>query len=381
MFLFSFQVFSGETVIHIEVEKSDEKGVVEKAVRKLSYELIDAILDPSRVEEKKKEINRIIRQKSNRYIFFTKKGSVYQKKGSSSSFVIPVTIGFSKENLKHILLESEIFYSDSLYIRVLPFIFLEDKVERKIYGWWVSGKKDTSIWQSNMSNFYNQLQSELMSYGFYVINPEFANFRHFIPKQLSLRFFKKKSIFNLAKHFNTHLVLLGSISIKEMDDDIFNIKADLTIYHVKSGRVLAEIERGETVTLSDSDRGIKDNKSLQVFSAFLERQKGFSKGLGMQMRALYQAGQMASNLLKITIQGKLTYRHFENFKNQLISKIESIKDLKENIIRSGAITYLVNTSSNTAEITPFILKNQFSGFNVKIKTVNRREIKLNVSLR
>ena len=66
-------------------------------------------MESSRIKEKKQEIDRIIAQKSNRYILYTKTGTKIQKEGKS--FVIPVTIGFSTENLKHILMEEEIFYS------------------------------------------------------------------------------------------------------------------------------------------------------------------------------------------------------------------------------------------------------------------------------
>ena len=380
IFLFSFSTFGNEIVIDIEVEQKNTKGVVERAVKQLSYELINDILDPSRVEEKKKKINRIINQKSNRYILYTKKGTVHQKK-DSSNFIIPVTLGFSEENLRHILLEEEIFYSDSFHTRILPLIVLEDRVERKSYGWWFNQTEEL-VWQKSMSNLYNQLQSELMAYGFYLVNPEFAGFQGFIPKKLQARLPKKRLIFDLAKYFNTHLVLTGSVRIKEMDDEsIFNVKADFIVYHTKSGRVLAEIERVETVNLSENHSEYKNNKSSQVFSTFLKRQKGFSKGLGMQLGALYRTGQISSNLLKITIHGKLAYRHFENFKKQLIAKVAPIKDLKENIIRSNGITYLANTNDNTVKIIPLILKAKFSGFNVKVKTHNRREIKLNVSLK
>ena len=254
--LFSFPAFGNEVVIDIEVKQANAKGVVEKAIKQLSYKLINGILDPSRVEEKKQKINKIIAQKSNRYILYTKKGAFYQKK-DSSSFVIPITLGFSEENLQHILLEEEILYSDSFHIRILPFIFLEDRVGRENYGWWFnqSGKL---VWQRSMSSFYNQLQSELMSYGFYLVNPEFAGFQNFIPKKLQARLPKKKLIFDLAKHLNTHLVLTGSVRIKEMDNEsIFNVKADLIVYHAKSGRILAEIERVETVSLSKSNSDSK----------------------------------------------------------------------------------------------------------------------------
>ena len=339
------------------------------------------------MEEKKQEISRIIAQKSNRYILYTKKGVKRQKEGTKS-FVIPITIGFSAENLKHILVEEEVFYSNSFHTRILPVILLEDRVDRELYGWWVNSHRveKLAIWQSNMNSFYNQLQSELMPYGFYLMNPEFAGFRYFIPEKLQFKFLKKKSVFNLAEYLSTHLVLIGSIRIKEIDDEsIFGVKADLTVYHAKSGRVLAEIERTETVTLSkdskDTEQGDQYKHSHQIFSAFLKKQKGFFKGLGMQMGALYKTGQMSSNLLKVTVQGELSYRHFENFKNQLISKIISIKDLKENIIRSGSMTYLASTSNSITEIASLILKAKFSGFDVEVKSESKREITLDVSLK
>ena len=285
-------------------------------------------------------------------------------------------------------MEEEIFYSNSFHTRILPVILLEDRVDRELYGWWMNGHqmKTLAVWQNNMNLFYNRLQSELMPYGFYLMNPEFAGFRYFIPAKFQFKSIRKKTVFNLAEYLGVNMVLIGSIRIKEIEDEaIFSVKTDLTIYHAKSGRVLAEIERKETMTLSEGSKYDKQKKpykqSYRVFSEFLKKQKGLLKGLGVQMGALYKTGQMLSNVLKITVRGDLSYRHFENFKGQLISQILSIKDLKENIIRSGAITYLANTSNSTKEITPLILKAQFSGFDVEVKSGSKREIKLDVSLK
>ena len=237
-----------------------------------------------------------------------------------------------------------------------------------------------------MNLFYNRLQSELMPYGFYLMNPEFAGFRYFIPAKFQFKSIRKKTVFNLAEYLGVNMVLIGSIRIREIDDEsIFAVKTDLIIYHAKSGRVLAEIKRKETMTLSEESKHVEQGKqykqSYRVFSEFLKKQKGLLKGLGVQMGALYKTGQMMSNVLKITVRGDLSYRHFENFKDQLISEILSIKDLKENIIRSGAITYLANTSHSITEVTPLILKAQFSGFDVEVKSGSQREIKLDVSLK
>ena len=55
-------------------------------------------------------------------------------------FVISVNIGFSEQNLKKILLEEDLFYSGVFNQRILPFVFFDDSVNRRSYGWWTKKK-------------------------------------------------------------------------------------------------------------------------------------------------------------------------------------------------------------------------------------------------
>ena len=382
---YSFSALAGEMVIEVESDKSDEKGIIKTAVKKLSYQLIEKTLEPSQFQKKQEEINKIIAKKSNRYILYTKKGVSRKQKNPPSSFITPITIGFSEENLQKILMEEEVFYADSVHTRVLPLVSLEDKTKRKTYSWWTPHiEKGSELQQNSMNAFYSQVQSELMTYGFYLVNPEFAGFRRFTSKELQFAVPKKRAVSNLAKHFNTYIVLAGSIKIKEMESDsMFNIKTDLKVYHLKSGRSLAEAKKSENIILpltkSAAEHQDQENKSLQALSFFLKKQKEFSKGLGLQMQSLYNIGLMSSSLLKVTVQGKLAYRHFESFKKQLISKVKLIKSLQEHIINSHAVTYLANTKQG--DIASAVLKVQFSGFDVDIKNQYKNEIILRVSLK
>ena len=235
-------VWGGETVIEVEQNSNDVKTAVQTAVKKVSVELLEQFIEPSKLKEQKRKIQKIISTYSNRYILYTKTASPVEKE--DKTFVISVTIGFSEENLKKILLEEDLFYSGSSHLRILPLILFENVVTRKNYGWWIENTKASLAMKKQIIEFYNQIQSTLMSYGFFLINPELAGSGYFIPDDLRFTKAKKQNVFNLARFFQSHLVMTGFIKVRESDmDSILNLKVELAVYHSKSGRLLAEVER------------------------------------------------------------------------------------------------------------------------------------------
>ncbi len=385
--LCSFFVQGDETVLEIEQNSPDKQKAVQAAIRKVSFELMEQLIEATKLKEQKKQIQRIISTSSNRYILYTKTGTpVQSEKEDHLSYVIPVTIGFSKENLKKILLEEDLFYSGTSHLRILPLILFEDLIDRKKYGWWRDKKKQPVYMQKQISQLYNQIQQTMMPYGFFLINPEFAGNRYFIPDDLLFTSPKKKDVFRLARFFQSHLVMVGSIKVRESDiSSILNIKTELVVYHTDSGRVLAEVERfGKIQIESDKPDEKKNNKSewgnekIMPVSLFLESNKDFAKGLGIQLRSIYEAGQISSNLLKITVRGKMSYKDSDKFKQLLTSNVSIIKSLQENIIKSESITYIASTSASIEEISKEIEKGVFPGFHVRVSRVKKNEVTLKV---
>lgn len=370
--LFSSFVHSGETVLEVEQNSPDMKKAAQTAVEKVSVELMEQFIEPSKLKAQKKQIQRIISAYSNRYILYTRTANPIKKE--DQSFIIPVTIGFSEGNLKKILLEEDLFYSGTSHLRVLPLILFENLVDRETYAWWIKKKSESDV-SKQMSDFYNQIQSTLMSYGFFLINPEVAGSRYFIPDKLLFKKPKKRDIFNLSRFFQCNLVMTGSIKVRESDvNSMLNVRVELTVYHVDSGRLLAEVERLEKIR-------IDEKKSHPPIAFFLEQNEDFAKGLGVQLQSIYEAGQISSNLLRMTIKGKLSYRDSSRFKDLLSSRVKDIKDLKENIIRSKSLTYIANTSASAQVISKKIKSVVFPGFYVRVFRVRKNEIVLQVDLK
>ena len=113
-------------------------------------------------------------------------------------------------------------------------------------------------------------------------------------------------------------------------------------------------------------------------SFFLNNNTNFTKGLGVQLRSIYEAGQLSSNLLKITVKGFLNYKNFDHFNKLLSSKVRDIKNLQEHIIRSKSITYIANTDASAKIITEKIKSTLFPGFYVRTSRVSNDEIVLKV---
>ena len=368
-FLVSFFAYSGETTLEIEQNSPEIKRAVQTAIEKVSIEMMEQFIEPSKLKAQKRQIRKIISTYSNRYILYTRTSPPVKKE--EKSFIISVTIGFSEENLKKILLEEDLFYSGTSHLRVLPLVLYEDLVERETYGWWIE-KKAKSGMSKQISEFYNEVQSTLMSYGFFLINPEVAGSRYFIPDKLSFKKPKKRNVFNLARFFQCNLVMTGSIKVRESDiKSVLSVRVELTVYHVESGRLLAEVERFEKVQI--------DEKQFDPVAYFLKQQKSFAKGLGVQLQSIYEAGQISANLLKITVKGKMSYRDSNRFKELLSSKMKSVVDLKENVIRSKSITYIANTKASVDAISKQIKNNLFPGFYVRVSRVRKNEIILEVT--
>lgn len=365
-------VYGSETVLEIKQDSPNTKKAVQTAIQQVSNDLMQKFIEPKKLKEQKKQIQKIISTYSNRYILYTHTASPAKQE---DFFVITVTIGFSEENLKKILLEEDLFYSGASQLRVLPLILFEDLVERENYSWWRNIKPPSEDIKQQISALYNQIQRTLMLYGFFLINPEQAGSVYFIPEELKFKVPKKTSIFKLAQFFQSHLVMAGSVKIRESDvDSILNLKLEIAVYHAKSGRLLSEIERLEKIPR-------KKNQKVMPVAFFLKKNKNFAKGLGAQLKYIYQAGQISSNLLKITVKGNLSYRSSNLFQQMLISKVKNIKDLTENIIKSNSITYIANTSADTENISKKIQDTLFPGFYVYVSKVKKNEIILTVTLK
>ena len=363
-------VFSAETTLEIEQSQPDRQKAVQSAIQQLSQDLMERFIEPSKLKAQKKRIQKIISTYSNRYILYTKTESPVKK--GPKSFVLPIRIGFSEENLKKILLKEDLFYSGSSHLRILPLILLENKVEKSTYGWWRKKNKSSQSTRSSMSVFYSHIQSALLPYHFFIIHPEQVGNRYFTPPSLLSRRSDQKKMFQLARFFQSHLIMTGTVTIRESEAEGFlNMKVQLSVYNTSSGRLLAEVERFEKVP----------RESSKPMEAFLKKNTGFAKSLGAQLQLIYEEGQISSHSAQIQVESRLTHQDLERFKKELIQKTPALTHLQEHIISQKSLTYIAQTSAGLKELSQQIKSIVFASFDVRVMSAKKNQLKLKVSLK
>ena len=376
--IFSSPVFSAETTLQIEQTTPDRQQAVQTAIQQLSQDLMERFIEPSKLKAQKKRIQGIISTYSNRYILYTKTETPVAK--GPKSFVLSVRIGFSEENLKKILLKEDLFYSGSSHLRILPLILFENKIEKKDYGWWRKNN-NFPVMQQAMSAFYSHIQTAFLPYHFFVIHPEQAGSRYFVPKSLLSDRLNKKEQFSLAQFFQSHLIMTGVVTLRESDANSFlNMKIQLAVSNTDSGRLLAEVERFEKIPLSEGTEKFK-MENMDPVAVFLKRGTGFAKSLGSQLQLIYEEGQLSSRVAQIQMDNTLSHPDLERFKKELISKTPAITGLQEHIISQKSLTYIANTSEDLKELSHQIQSAVFSGFDVQVAKRTKDRLTLKVSLK
>ncbi len=369
-------MFSAETVLNMEQSTPDREKAVQAGIERLSMDMMERFIEPSKLKAQKKQIQKIISTYSNRYILYTKTGAPVKK--GPQSFVLPVTIGFSEENLKKILLAEDLFYSGSSHLRILPLVLFEDKVQKARYGWWRKQKEaPPATLRQEMSLLHSHIQNAFLPYHFFVIHPEFSASRYFVPKALLSNRLSKKEKFQLAGIFESHLIMMGAVTVRESDvEGILNVQLSLTVHNVDSGRLLAEVDRFEKIPLELKPE--PDTKE-PIMARFLKKDTGFAKSLGSQLQLIYEEGRLSSHALKITLQGPLRSKDLEHFKKQLKARVPAISDLQEHITSQRALTYIVSASLSGKEVQAQLKSAQWDGFDVRVARMKKNNIILKVS--
>ena len=273
------------------------------------------------------------------------------------------------------MLSEDLFYSGSSHLRIWPFILFEDKVNGQSYGWWRRQKEPYAVSMSrNISALYSHIQAQFLPYHFFVINPELAGSRYFIPPSWRSSKMSKKEMFRLARFFQSRMVLIGTWTVRESDvESILNMKVEMAIYNADNGRRLAEVERFEKWPV--------ETNPVNLVEVFLKRDLGFAKSLGSQLQLIYEEGRLSSHALKITLKGPLMPKDLKLFKKKLISQVKGVIDLKEHIIGQSSLTYLASARGDEEVILNQVKRARFAGFNVDVSRLKNKEIILKVSLK
>ena len=393
-FLFSFvQAQNGETIVKEIRTKSDSRQLAQKkALNELSRELVAEMIGKDKYQEEKQRIEKYIIKNRNRYILSTRSSRpAFQDNGD---FSFTVTIKVSKENLKNLLLEHNLFYASEGSFCLLPIVSFIESLgsEKKSYSWWLKTQNEPAeaLLKPMASSFFNLLSKEFVKHGFYALNPIFQRMNEgtpfaVLPKKSS----NVRNFVPLAEFYTCDIILSGYVQVGAVSSSSLFALTDLlspfkkkkesssasahwiqfsfNVFNIKTRQFLFKLKRQFPFPLALQ----KDPKKEMI-----SHLKDILDSLIYQLSSYQEEGSLDLNRLMISVQGPLTYAQKEQLKKILVQKIPGIQSLEEKLLTSSRVMYLAESSQNIKVIAKQLKEVSLSKFIIQVKGYKKQELEI-----
>ena len=381
-------------VKEISLDADDKQAAQQQALNEVSRELIESMLGAGKFQKHKGKITKQIIRNQNRYILSVR--SSQPKLKEEGGFISQVKVKVSRENLKQLLLENNLFYSSQGSFCLLPVITLASYLsgKKQSWSWWLKKQSAEPFLQKVSALFFDRLSEELISIGFYPLNPVFQKMYEgtppvFLPKKSS----RVKDFAPLAEFYTCDIILSGHIQFGDIPSDESSF----------GGGLLSFFKSEEE---KPADKKIVVKKSIQFFFHVfniktyrplfkIKKQFSFSplfakqpeKEFGehltnvldsftYQLSFYQEKGALELSRLMLSVQGPLTYMEKEQLKESLIQKVSSLKNLEKRFLTSNRIVYEAESSQNIKAIKKELEKLKLTKFVIQVKGYKKNTVEI-----
>ena len=389
-----------ETIVkEVHLDTDSRQLAQKKAVSEISVELIRAMLGEKRFQAEQEKIKKSIIKNQNRYILSIRSSKPELK--DKGGFLSTVSVKVSKDNLKQLLLENNLFYQSQGSFCVLPVVSFVSylKGEKKVWSWWKGHQNETALLEQAGVDFFDQLSQRLIQNSFYPLNPVFQKMYEgtpsvFLPKEGSrVRNFKP-----LAEFYTCDIILSGHIQFgegssvssslgldslvsffrntkKEVESSGFSqqfIHFFFHVFNIQTHRVLFKIEKQFALS-SDFSNQLNQEMNIHlshVLDSFI-----------YQLSFYQDKGALELNRLMLSVQGPLTYLEKERLKKSLIQNTASLKNLEERFLTSSRIVYEAESSKGIKALTQELKQLSLPHFDIQVKGYKKNTVEIYAKIR
>ena len=398
--LFSFFFFSSafvqaqgiETLVkEIHLDTDNKQLAQKKAINEVSRKLVEEMVGLDRFQKEKQKIKNQIIKNQNRYILSIRSSKpILQEDGA---FVSTVTIQVSKENLKQLLLEHNLFYSSKGSFCLLPVISFAsyNSGEKKSYSWWLKNENSSSLLEEMAGSFFELLSEELIKQGFYALNPVFQKMYEgtasgVLPKNSS----RVRSFVPLAEFYTCDIILSGHIRFGELSSGSSALQSFFSFLKTDND----QIDNAPSQNVTQFFFNVFNIKTRQ-FLFKLKKQFPFSPALQnnpkkemalhlknildsftYQLSFYQEKGSLDLNRLMISVQGPLNYSQKEQLKKSLVKKISGLQNLEKKFLTSNRIVYEAESSEKIKSVAQQLRKISLPKFVIQVKGYKKNTLEI-----
>ena len=380
-----------ETIVkEVELEVDSKKLAQKKVLNEVSRTLVKEMLGEKKYTENRKQIEKSIIKDQNRYVLSISSSSgIFQEQGK---FAFTVTIKVSKENLKKLLLENNLFYNSKGAFCVLPVISFSSYFGEKKdnYSWWLENETTDEKLESIAGSFFELLSKEFIKSGFYVVDPIFQRMKKGAPSFIMPKKGRRvKDFILMAKFYTCDIILSGRIhtgraSATELNffsnllsfkktpvskayPEAYFIRFSLNVSNIKTRQFLFNVQRKFSFSPTN-----KNQPKAEV----LLRSKDILDSVIYQLSAFNEEGSLVLNRLMISVQGPLNYAEKEKLQKSLIKRVPGIEDLQVRLLNSSRVVYEAKSSQSAQDILKQLKSVSFPHFLIQVKGYRKQKLEV-----
>ncbi|MBX3022349.1 MAG: DUF2066 domain-containing protein [Bdellovibrionales bacterium] len=343
--------------LNLEISSAKRGGeakqeAIDQATEEGTRRLTEELLGPEKGAHAWTQAKAKILKNSTRYVVFIKAGTPIDAAEGSK---VAVQLRLSPDNLETLLREMGLFAGGS--VRVLPLVTVSESKGSK-YAWWADAGEEKTLAQDYHKRLFQQLNAQFKGKSVYVLDPMNASFRMSVPAAYRTEGLRREDQALLGQYLKADVVLSGRVDISKVRPEGPEQKIDyhLELWQAKSGRGIAELSRQETAA-SDVPKvvsAVMDQADKKVFGE-----------LATKLAEVAGSGNLNLGVLRVTVNGNLSFRQNNEFKRQL-SAVREIRALKERLFEPSRVTYEAETQVNSNDLAKAVQRTHFNGFQVGV---------------
>lgn len=360
------------TDINLDIAISPDKGgseakqeAFDQATVQATQRLTEELLGQEKASRVWPNLQAKLLKNSTRYVLYIKGSSPRAVNGTTS---INVNLRVSVDNLEALLREEGLM-SDGT-VKVLPLIEVTAPGGR--YQWWTGANEDekTAVAQDLFKRFLGRVAARFKSKNVYVLDPTVASFRLGVPANYRSEALKRDEQMLFAQYLKADVLLTGRVMAGRVVQDPSQMKLfyELQMWQAKTGRLLGEVQRVEPLA-SDAPK---------IIQATLEQTEGkVLDALSAKLGEMLATGSLNVNVVKVQVNGNMTYRQQSEFK-RLLGQVREIKVLRERFFAPSRVVFEAETSMNGTDLAKVIQKARFPLYTVAVDGAQDDSLALNV---
>lgn len=358
------QVYEGKSQNKNALQAKRE--IMDEATEKIVETLIKEIIGETKYGRNKTLIKEKILKNSARFIPFVRPGELLN---AADEYRMKVSMKVSISDLQKMLLENGLFYESDATPSIVPLVRWSDKINMSQFVWWK--QKDStfkSFLMKQNKNLEQSLKSAFIKNQFYVMQPTELNYHQIFEHALTSDKLTHESWGILADSLGAQIVLDGEINIRKSSErsEAYVIDIRLSALQILNSRSIADVSR-QYETDAGGMEFVVDKKLSEIWDSL-------TQDLAAQVFEAWSRGAIGSSLYKLVLKGRLPLQQKELFKEYIKNNVREVKNIKERLISSDAVVYVLDSSLAPNEIAQKLKEFSIPPFKVVLDSSDELEI-------